>query len=143
MRDARRWVGARGINARQHLRIDWLFPVVDEELQVSCRRRDFGLGKAIDKFVQLLFAHRTAPPPLQEFYREGDESRHGYLYPHNARQAFTFGIDHLAARSWSMPNALHGYKQMRGTNVTWLASRASRFDRSERAHCAGVLQFGL
>jgi hypothetical protein len=49
----------------------------DQELQVPCRRRDFRLRKAIDKFVQLLFAgHRAAPPPLKEFYR-GEASRRG------------------------------------------------------------------
>ena len=61
MRDSRRWLGAGGINARQHFRVDRLFVVRDQELQVSCRRRDFRLRKAIDKCVQVLFSNRTAP----------------------------------------------------------------------------------
>lgn len=48
MRDARRWMGARSVDACQHFRLDRLLFVVNRRL----------------------FAHRTAPEPLKEFYRD-------------------------------------------------------------------------
>jgi hypothetical protein len=63
MRDSGRWVGARGVDARQHFWIYRLFFVRDQELQVSCRRRDFRFRKTIDKFVQLPFCSSGGGSP--------------------------------------------------------------------------------
>jgi hypothetical protein len=58
VRNAGAWIGSRAIDSREHVRIDGAF-TVQEELEISHRSHQFGLGKAFDEVMKLVFVRHT------------------------------------------------------------------------------------